>query len=307
MTASLSNLFHSLAPTYFSPSVPIHIPSIFLVHGGHILPPAHDVTIDPLDLPVSYYLVARNDPIIPHLSRRPVVLYDAEWVLACVRAGQTVGLGNWIVPIWSGEGKRQVTCQRKLITNRGGNQRDYNSSIPISRRTSRGPKTPQKRQIATPKLLFDFDEKTSVDLRNGDAVDVLAKLAEMQAPFPNEQDHPAAIIDVESMTSKRKARPFDQNHTENTEPFCPEARSPHTAQHQGKTARYRIKNNQSRSGKIYPSLPPLSNQASLAKPSDPSRPRRYGLDDVLETLDQVYGTLEDLEVVSGARWRVMKS
>ena len=286
-------LFASLPPAYFTPSSPAHLTHLFLLHGGQILPPLHSSpslspsessSIQPLTLPVEYYFVVLNDPLIPHLSRRPIVLFDAGWVGECVRRGERVSLGDWIV-----EG--DPYGEMKYLTSPSIGKSDgiistRRSDGIISTQTSsedslpyiQTPLTPtqalsSRPQIVAPRLLLDFERNTTLDLLSG------------------ETSHTLGAYDRSAHSSRNKKRKAPHQHysSEPPRPFRPNPLSPPLG------------------GGIETS-PDLAISSSFHTPTPRrtvnSRPPRYVLEEVMVLLRKANRAMGGVEVVGGPRWRV---
>lgn len=119
---STTGIFANRGPAYFTPSAPKYLSILYESQGGtlvtlsissshltHLKPaPAPEDTpggsqsgissLLPVELSSAiYFFVTPNDPLIPLLLHRPIVLFDAKWVEACTEATQLVSLGPWIV------------------------------------------------------------------------------------------------------------------------------------------------------------------------------------------------------------------
>jgi len=173
-------IFSSLPPAYFTPSTPPNLPSLFLKHGGKILPCNPHDTTDPLDLPVSFYFVnRRSDELINHLvgGGRPLVLYDAAWVMSSVLTARVERLTSWIVDVdmWSsGSPISRYAFDPEVTTSKiepavsaSNKITDTSNSSNISRILSTKQVESKNRKPVKARYILDFDKKTSLDVVNG--------------------------------------------------------------------------------------------------------------------------------------------
>jgi hypothetical protein len=171
--------FSNLPPAYFTPSTPIHLPYLFRKHGGTTLPSdPNDSDTDPLTLPVSYYFVnGPQDQAIGHLINRPLVLYDAAWVMECVLGDKALSLTGWIVDvdIWgkgssvdssiSNSKSRSLALKTipKPMTPLQDEYEFFSDESPSPVRTVRKEGKPP----ASAKYIIDFSQKTKLNVNNG--------------------------------------------------------------------------------------------------------------------------------------------
>jgi len=321
LSSTPMTLFLNLPPAYFSPSVPPHVVRLFIAHGGHVLPSPSSRLVNPLDLPVSYFFVTPDDSLIPHLTQRPIVLFDAEWVSECIRQEQIVQLGFWIVSV-RGEDEvsqtsskqshlRHPECTSRQSDASSNHKRSSSLQKPFFTPTQPTParstsRSKRQRQIVAPRLLLDFDQNTAVNLLGEEAGDIIADLA---AEYDAESIAIPTPFD-ERASSKRKTSYDDQYATKKPQTFqVPPQTTRPTSKHQSRTDEHQETANTdlaSRRSREYSSPPTSSEEVSRNVNLKVPSPARYMLDEVMELLKETNGALEEVEVVGGAGWRVEK-
>ena len=281
------SIFASLPPAYFTPSSPAHLTYLFLLHGGHILPPLHPsrstsdpASTQPLSLPVEYYFVIPNDPLIPHLSQRPIVLFNAGWVGECVRRGERVSLGDWIV---EGDSHGEVVYSTPDSNQARGAINSTQMSSEGSLPGIQTPLTPtqavsSRPRIVAPRLLLDFDRNTTLDLFSGETSDFLHTL----------RNHDCYA--APSRSNKRKAA-YQQCSSETPRPFRPDP----------------ISSPLDQGIRSFPA-PPMSTRCHTTTPDRTLTPRppRYVLEEVMVLLKKANRAMVEVEVVGGPSWKVDK-
>lgn len=139
------NLFANLPPAYLSPSTPSILQCLYINHGGQTL---NINSAHPLDLPVSYYFITFTDPLIPELSKRPIVLYSVEWIGVCIEAGELVPLGGFIVDPFTTTGIEGKKRKRDMEMEDGDEI--------IGKKREDGDNMGKKREPMKAKFLVDF-------------------------------------------------------------------------------------------------------------------------------------------------------
>ena len=312
-----SSIFKDLPPAYFSPSTPLDILVSFQTHDGDLRPNPTDGSV-PLD--VSLYFVTLDDPLISRLSRRPVVLYNSQWVLECVRLGEKLRLGDWIVSSMPDQGMKYITSGQTMagiqsdekppalirdnITIRSMPTHYHRSTTPTPHQTSKGSRI---RQIVAPRFLLDFDKNVTLNLGDN-GPDIIATLATVP-PFSETKqvlippDQPAEhyigskrrTCDAYQETLKKSRKAYFQ--TEFMPTFSSLPQDLWTRQH-------RSSENQDQNLMV----PTPPNSSELGTPTEQMisyKPRKYLLKEVMQLLTELNRVSKGVEVV-GVDWLRME-
>ena len=296
-------LFSHLSPAYFSPSVPSRLLDGFLSHGGHVLRCSSATVTDPLDLPASYFFVTTFDPLIPHLSKRPVVLFNADWVAECLRRGEVTELGDWIILSRPGGGSENMSSMPYSRQQQGSEREESGSSAEEGQVAT--PDSPTRSlnnhsrqgQFLAPRLLLDFDRNTVINLLGEGEGDIMAKL---NLPRPWETHDPTSRTVVSDRSTKTEGH---QHLTQMPRSFLPPLLTTSPADDRVSVDEMNVryvatKNLGRKNGQNV-----LSSSVRCNPPS--SGPPRYMLNEVMEVLNRLNG-ISDIEVVRGVVWRVKR-
>ena len=304
-----SSLFTHLPAAYFSPSTPTHILVQFQTHGGDLRPASKDGSV-PLD--VSLCFVTLEDSLIPHLSRRPAVLYDSNWVSECVRLGEKLPLDEWVVSRLADMRMKYITSDQTL----GGRQhvgelpaltstftQYHGPTSATPHQSSNGSQTSRAQRIVAPRFLLDFDKNVTVSLGD-DGRDLIATLASAPPFSKRNEVPPEKPIQVNSKRKNhdihgkalKKSRK-DQLRRESAPTSSRSSEGSRTQQH-------RYTKNQDRN-LTFPTPLDSSEHGTPPEQTALSRPPRYMLKEVMELLTELNRVSEDVEVVV-AEWLRME-
>jgi hypothetical protein len=169
-------IFSSLPLTLFSPSITLSTIDLFTQHGGLTLPRlnamewshlfTNHLTENHPFFNVDYiFVTGPSDPLRRVLSKRVIVMYDSQWVLACVENGELVELEKYVVDspikIQVMEGNKEGKTEDDKIQT-SGDVDNQQSSIPVNNTDPRIP-TSDPSQLQLKAHLLKYPQRT-VDL-----------------------------------------------------------------------------------------------------------------------------------------------